>query len=387
MVESLHVQTGLMLSVHNPLIIDGAWRFNLLDELNSWSHTSAADGGYLNARTGISGPQLELEDWIENGLGRHVVLYGPELTPAWEGFVNTVNLTLGGLAYKVGPLINVANYAFAVYSTVDTTVDPPAVGMRATTPATQIDSSVAKYGQLERVISVGGCTAANALQIRDMFLLENSLPEASQSITPGGGNTPALTLELLGYNAWLNTYIYNNVTTGTVTVYNRIVDVMTTSPSLVYSTDYGQMDANATAIPAYENDDKKAYDVIKGAVALGDPTDFARYTFGVYDDRQAYYKKMPTAVEYVYRLSSGSQAIETTGGARVQPWNVRPAKWLEIPDFLIGRAAGDGNLRDDPRNVFIESVTYTAPFGLTINGGKVSTLKQKMAQLGLGGAG
>jgi hypothetical protein len=122
-------------------------------------------------------------------------------------------------------------------------------------------------------------------------------------------------------------------------------------------------------------------------VALGDPSDFARYTFGVYDDRQAYYKKMPTAIEYVYRLSSGSQAIETTGGARVQPWNVRPAKWLEIPDFLIGRAAGGGNLRDDPRNVFIESVTYTAPFGLTINGGKVSTLKQKMAQLGLGGAG
>jgi hypothetical protein len=53
---------------------------------------------------------------------------------------------------------------------------------------------------------------------------------------------------------------------------------------------------------------------------------------------------------------------------------------------MIGRVA-DTNIRQDPRNIFVESLAYTAPYGLILNGGKISTLSQRLAQKGLGGIG
>lgn len=387
LIERLHSQAGMSWLVHAPLAEGGAYLFDLSSSIASWSHTSQADGGYWAARAGLAGKQVDLEGWIERGLGRRIIAYDPELLVVWDGFVNAVNLNLGGLTYKLGPLLSIANYAYAVYSTVDTSVSPPAVGVRAVTAVQQSAASVAKYGRIEKVLSMGGATAANAAQLVLTYLNENAWPEATQTVTPGAGNAPAVSLELCGHTRWLETYHYNTTGTGTTTSRARIIAAMGASPSITFSTDYGEMDANATAIPTEDASDKTAWDAIKAAVAPGDPADNARYTFGIYDNLKARYKKMPTEVEYVYHLAGGSQEIETPTGARVRPWDVRPAKWLFVPDFLIGRVVEGTPTRQDPRNIFIESVTFTAPYGISINGGKVATLPQALAKLGLAGMG
>jgi hypothetical protein len=40
---------------------------------------------------------------------------------------------------------------------------------------------------------------------------------------------------------------------------------------------------------------------------------------------------------------------------------------------------------ESERTLFIESVRFTAPYGLSITGGVINTLRQQLAQWGLGG--
>jgi len=129
----------------------------------------------------------------------------------------------------------------------------------------------------------------------------------------------------------------------------------------------------------------KGWDYIKALTSRGDASD-NRYTFGIYNGRKAYYTVQPTTNTYVQRLTDPKVRVETLTGQEVYPWNVTAAKWLFYPDFLIGRIA-PSNLRDDPRYEFIETVSYSAPWGLTHNGSKVGRLDQKLAKLGLGGVG
>lgn len=384
---TIHSQTGLLVEVSQPAILGGSWLENIDRSLLSWSHTTQADGGYWHATMKITDRQEKLEEWIENGLGRQITLYSPELTICWQGFVNSIILNLGGLSFQHGPFLDVRNYVKLVYSTVDTSTTPPTMGVRASTNWYSSTSSISKYGRIEKVLSCGGTTLANALQLAQMYLGENSSPSSTKTVTPMQGNDLSLMVEMLGNAHWLSTYYYNNTTTGTTTALARIQAIMAASPTFIYSTDYTFMDANATSIPAYENDDKTALDVINGIVALGDPSDYARYTFGIYEDKKAYYRKLPDSLKYYYRISSNAQLLETVDGAIIRPWLIRPAEWLFIPDFLIGRVRDPLEIQDDPRNIFIESVTYTAPYGLTVSGGSVNRLSQALAQLGLGGIG
>ena len=71
-------------------------------------------------------------------------------------------------------------------------------------------------------------------------------------------------------------------------------------------------------------------------------------------------------------------------GSQVARWDVTAGKWLMFPDFLAGRGSAS-ILRDDPRNLFIESASYQAPWFLTLGGAKVGKLAQLLAKQGLGG--
>lgn len=383
---TLHSQTGLTVIILDSFALGGRWLMNIDNGLLSWSHTVAADGGYKTASMTFTDSQPALESFLEFGLGRQVILYDGHTFPRWSGFVNSITMTLGGLSYQHGPLLDIANYCRIVYSTVDTSTTPPTMGVRKALPWISDADSIAKYGRIEKALSSGGSTDAEASQMLNMYLEEYRLPRSSQAINPSAGNVPSMTLELLGDVTWFETYVYNTTATGATNALTRLQAIMVASPTITFSTDYTDMDANSTSVPAWENDDQSAWEIMKGIIALGDPVDYTRFTFGIYNDKKAYYKKIPTDIEYVYRISSGSQVIETLGGAVVDPWAVLPARWIFVPDIMIGRNMIT-DLRDDPRNVFIESVSYTAPYGLTITGGRISKLSQAMAQKGLSGIG
>jgi len=394
MTPSLYEATGLSVSVFKP-DIDAGTSYDpagtlIEDRIGDWlsalSFEIAANGGYRSASISFQDQQVDVEDWIANGLGRHVEIHNPALVKIWEGFVNSYSASVGPLAVTGGPLLDIGNRVSVVYSPIlDATADPPIVGVRQPTVIAEDSDSQDRYGIIEKVLSGGTCFDTDAERYRDTFLVENALPVTGERLAVGRGQAPTVTLECLGYAEWLRAYVYNDANTGTRALSDKITDVLGGDPNGLFSTDYSQIDTNAYLTTRQENDDAMAWDILQAVVALGDASD-NRWLFGMYNDRRAEYYQAPTTVRYQHRLADPAQRIETYGsGALVRPWDVRAGEWVFLPDYLVGRTQATA-LRDDPRNVFVERVRYTAPYGVEIIGQKVGNLGQLAAKLGLGGA-
>jgi hypothetical protein len=380
-------QTGISVSAAPPILGTSKVSIHTLlsPYIESYSHVIEANAGYKSASIGLVLSLNDIEEWLENGLGRDISVYNEGGQPIWEGFVNDIEANIGGLTVIRGPLMDIANKVAIVYSTVDTSTSPPAVGVRTKTAYSSDLPSQARYGIIEKVLSSGGQTDANALYVRDTHLEENKDAETTPTQINLGGSDLSLRLNCLGYVHWLNAYTYNNTTTGTTTLSVRIQAVLTASPNNILSTDYSRITANTLSIPYYENDDQIAWDYIKGLLVLGDVA-YNRYTFGVYANRRVYYTVMPTTQAYVWNIGDGGK-VYTPNNDIVRPWDVLPARWAHIPDFMIGRISDNTQMRDDPRYMFIESLNFTAPNGLTLNGSKTGKLSQILGQLGLSGIG
>lgn len=377
-------ETGLSINVHEPLLAGGRFLFALTEQISSEQHETRALGGYWSAEIAVSVLALDMDDWIENGLGRDIAICDEAAQPVWQGFVNKVTIRFGDLTLVRGPLLDIANKVRVVYSTVDTSTTPPTLGTRTSTTNAQDADSQTKYGVLERVLGAGGATATNADAIRDTYLAENKLPQTTQTLAIGDSGSVAITLSCLGYVHWLTAYIYTQTSGGTQNASEKVQAVLAADPNAIFSTDYNGLTANTLAVPKYENDDRPAWDIIKAVVATGD-TAAARWIFGMYGGRRAKYAPAPTTIDYQYQLSQ-HMLVQEVGGYPIAPWSVLPGKWLFVSDMLTGRGT-PSDLKNDPRALFVESVNFSAPYGLTINGGKVSTLSQKLARLGLSGIG
>lgn len=352
-------------------------------EVERYQHTIAALGGYESASFTINDRLDRLEDWLDR-IGYHVEVYNPDLVLIWAGFINSIDLQIGPLAVTRGKLTEIGNRVSCVYSTVDTSTTPPTMGIRSRTAVVDSPDSQARYGIIQKTLSVGGTTQATAEQIRDTWIAENREPETSQSFSSGGGQT-SVSVECAGYYRWLDLYTYNSTGTGTINVSTAIQNVLAADPNALFSTDYSRITANTLQTQAQVNEDDTAWGYIKYLVSQGDASD-NRYLFGIYAGQRAVYEVQPTDTAYLQRITDNRQDIETPTGQVVKPWDVLPGRWLLYPDFLVGRLA-PANKRDDPRYEFIERVTFNAPWSLSHTGSKTSTLAQKLAKLGLGGTG
>jgi len=363
-------------------------------QVDSYDHEILANGGFWSARMTFSDVRQVLESWFAQGLNRHIEVYGPELTTVWEGFVNQITYSAGTLTAVHGPVMQVGNRVSVTYTPIlDATTTPPTVGTQTTTTIQDDDDSRALYGVLETVLSQGQLlddgTTDEAEQIRDTFLAENAWPQSSEELGLGDTSTPSITLDCLGYVHRLQRYVMQDTTAATVQISNddgtgKVQLALADDPNGMFSTDYSKTVDNAFLTSRYENDNRMAWDVITDLVGVGDVND-ARYTFGVYEDRRAVYTAVPTDVQYQHRIGGAGMRLERYGsGQEIMPWLARPARWLFLPDFLTGQTV-PATMRRDPRHIFVESVRYSAPWGLQISGDKVGRLDQMLAKLGMRG--
>lgn len=356
---------------------------SITDSITGWTHTSGAIGGYMSATCNLTGDLNYIDEWLEQGLGRWLTLYDEGGNIGWRGYVDQIDANIGALRITRGPLTQLANRTNNIYSTVDASTTPPTMGIRAVTPTLNDTASQAIYGIWRRTLSCGGATAADAVQMQTLYLREHNQPETTKTLTLGGGGT-SMTLQLKGAWNWLN-YNANFTTAGTVNLSDRIIAILALDPNVLISTDTSHIAPNTYQVPGYYNEYQIASKYITSLLTFGDVA-YSRYTFGFYGPEVPYYAAVPTALEYTYSLADTAQEVTSLSGVTIRPWEVQPARWLQVSDLMIGRVP-DTDLKDDPRNIFIESLTYTAPYGLTLNGAKVGTLAQKLAQLGLGGVG
>lgn len=359
----------------------------MTQKYTSYGHEILALGGYWTASLTLTVPLREAEKWYEEGLGVQIKVYNHVGYMIWEGFVNQVTLNAGAASEVRGPLMNLANRASSVYSPLDVSVYPPVTGATTTTVIAENSESQALFGIIEKIISAGTATDANAEKVRDVYLEENAYPETSGelSLAPGNAQSAVVTLDCLGNVHWLLAFVYNNYDTGVDYLSEKIKAILTADPNGVIATDFRNIAENLFLTPNMETESRFAWDILTELVALGNDADDTRRLFGVYADRMASYQPMPTTIEYLHRLGDPAQRVTTPDNVTVYPWDVLPGKWLFVPDFLVGRArvvaTAPSDLRKDPRNKFVESVRYTAPWGLDISGGKTDRLSQLLAKL------
>jgi len=398
---SVYRSTGLSISAFRPTIDTSTPLYTpagtlITDQLgqqaDSYDHEIVANGGYWSARITFSDTRQMLEGWFAKGLNRHIEVYGPELTKVWEGFVNQITYSAGTLTAVHGPLMEIANRASVTYTPIlDAATSPPTVGTQTTTLIDDDDDSRALYGVFETVLSQGQLlddgTTDEAEQIRDTYLADNAWPQSSEELGLGSTSTPSITLDCLGYVHRLQRYVMQDTTAATVVISNddgtgKIQLALADDPNGMFPANYSETDDNLFLTSRYEDENRMAWDVITELVGVGDVND-ARYTFGIYDDRVATYAAMPTDVYYQHRIGGAGLRLEHYGsGQEVMPWLVRPARWAFLPDFLTGQTV-PATMRRDPRHIFIESVRYSAPWGLQISGNKFGRLDQMLAKLGM----
>lgn len=383
---------GLFVNVEAPLwFTNRVYVQRFSTELEAYQHTHAADGGYESCQFTVKVPQKMIDEWLENGLGRHVVVYSGETELVWEGFVSKVSFGIGALSASRGPLFDIANRVSVAYTPIiDAGVDPMVTGSATETPIAENTDSQARYGIIEKILSGGQLLddgiSDEAEEVRDLYLAEMKLPYTDESINLGQMAEPTMTIECLGYKEWFKVYAFNDYTATTITLDTKVKNILNADPNSIFSTDQSKVETNAQLTNQLEDSNRFANTILGELVALGDGAD-NRWVFGLEADRVCYYRAIPTEVRYLHSLTSSTQNLTLLDSTDVRPWNVKAGAWVELTDFLISETEySPSDLRENPRLMFAEKVSFTAPNILSITGGRISSVKQRLNQLGVGGA-
>jgi len=362
---------------------------NVNDSLVSLAFKTSAVGGFDTCTIGLMGGPLELESWLSQGIGWHVEVVDQANVIRWEGFVDQVSLTIGGLVWRWGPLTSVGNRVAVLYNVEDTSTIPPTTGERTITSWAEDAASQRIFGVHISILNSSSLTAAEAAAYGQLWLRENRRPVISSDVNLATtGDQFSLQVQCKGY--WhLMTYPYNQmVNTGTQDLSDKIEDILALDPNGLVTAGNSDVQANTIQVEEYEGDYRKAQDLIKALVKLGDAT-YNRYTFTVGPGRFCRYAEIPEEVSYQISLSESSWwQMRDPLGAPVRPWEVEAGKWAVLSDVLAGSAVPEDReeMQDDPRYLFIEDVSFTAPAGLQLKAGRGSSVEAALAQWGLDGA-
>lgn len=350
--------------------------------VNSYNHTKNANGGYVSAEFNLSANPEVVNDWLEDGLMRHVEVYGP--TQVWEGFVNEIEIAYGSLmSVRRGPVMEISNRVKVVYQTVSYDTNPPIPSSPGETDYANHSDSQEIYGVLETILSMGETTETLAEQGRDVYLDEMAWPETSPDniSLPASGGGLSITVRCLGYSALLERYVYNQTAvSGYLNASDKVEDILQADPNTLFGNT--NLSTNTLQVPAYENDNAPAGGLIKTIADLGDSSD-NRWLFGVYNQFEVVYAVAPSTHEYQLRLSSTQASLEDGYGNPIPPWMAQPGKWLLITDLLPIKPVPGSPTRQDPRLVFIESLTYAAPRSLRLTGSKITKARQFLTRMGI----
>jgi hypothetical protein len=376
-------QVGLIVQVGNPIFSGESFLFNLQESVDAYNHRKSAQGGYLDASVGAKVSQQDAEGWLEEGLGRDIEVLDSSLRTTFNGFVDQIEVSLGGKKEVRGPVSGIANRIAVIYSTIDTSVDPPVVGNRVLTPYASDLQSQSRYGIISKIVSLGGVTEVEAPQYRDSLLRALRIPKSSGTLSSDSAS-PYMSLKIKGYYEYFKFNSYTNLTGGTVNLSSKISSIIVADPNGIFT--IRKLLANTFQVPAWEDEDRTEESLLKTLVGLGDTSD-NRYTFGVYKDRQVVYDVAPPASDPVYTYSITDGAFLTNTDSPVDPWRIEPCQWVFSKDWMLGRTTSGLStvLEEDPRYRFIEEVVYTAPYGWSINGVQGSRLDQSLAKLQLRG--
>lgn len=369
----------------------------LAESIGQYSHVIANNIGFQNASFSMSLSYAAAIRYYNDVLGFFFDVYDHNIDQVFEGIINKVTIQSGGLTAVNGPLFDSTNRTAFAFTPLYIVSPAMIRGDQQFTTIVENTDAQLKYGIIERIISAGEALVDlaagynEAEQARDTFITENAYPARdSLSFAIDSGTAVTLTFEVIGFQKYLEYYIYNDATIGTVTISSnpatsKLQMVINADPNGIFVIDNTKIESNVTIVSQQEDQDRTAMAIINGMLTLGDGS-FNRYIFGVYEDRTIIYRAVPDYIMYQARVFNDANIIEKfADDSLVMPWNVRPGNWIVFSDFFISDKIQSTPQRNDPRYMFIETVSYSIPFGLQINGARISEISQMLAQMGLRG--
>lgn len=359
----------------NPTSINPEGHFvaTLTDRILSYRHTLQALGGFWSAEMALSGNQAYAEEWLENGLGRTIITYNDAQQRIWEGFVSEVEITIGEITFTHGPLLEAGNRVQGVYTTLITTTTPPSAGVRVVTPVVDVAESQRQYGLLEMILSLGNTTELRATQQVNTWAREHAMPKRTQRWSDSP-QAIGITLRCLGFAHRLSAFVYLQTTNhGQQNLSAQLGDILDASPNSLFSSTNARLTTNTIEVDKFHGAGDDAWSLLQRYTAIGD-ADENRYLFGVYAHRRVVYEIAPTATEYMRRVFDRRRRVYRAYGGQLAPWDVVAGKWLDAADLSVA---------EETSRMFIETVTFEAPYTYNPTGGTVDKLPQLVARLGL----
>ncbi len=331
------------------------------------TYTISVERGFDSASFTLRGENDYLVDWFKNGLIRDMVWLGPDGMLVWNGFVESLSLSLGGIT-RTKSAAKMGNRIIFVYSQIDTTTNPPRDEGQVTITVNDT-AAQAEFGIKTIVESGGEATATNANVAALTTLNRLAKPLIGETQTVGGGQPPSLKVSMKGYAYMADWYVYTQtVSSGTANADVVILAVLAADPNAVLAASTLAIDANTTATEQFQEQQPgwKVIDIIaqrgETVAALG-----RRWAAGIYSQRRLTFKAAEGLDSNGQALSSNkhlilSRSLADPGdiftdeaGRVVEYWHLRPDRLL--------RTEG---IRGDV--TFVRKVTFSPPTGVSLVG-------------------
>lgn len=350
--------------------------------VTGYGHEIKRIGGFWSAEFGLTIRRDEVDEWVQDALGAQIVVRNEFANVVWEGFINALRVNIGGYSFQIGPVTEIANKIKIKYTT--TRYDIVGIGGEDAETAYADDTdSQARYGTLPLIYSGGEGDSAEMDQLRDALLDEMAWPRPSDQALNVGENSgqAGLTVQCAGYAQLLARYYYSDTSgTSQVDVSDKIFAVIAAHPDSLYSADHSRITRNTLQVYETEEaaNEQTAADILNRAVSLGDAS-LNQYGLGIYEGRRPIYEVEPSTVTLDWRLMTDPGRIYRLG----VDWpmsEIRPNEWIIVSDLMGGHAPRA--LGRDPRIMYVEGVSYRFPRQLQLSGSRVSTIAQRIAQIG-----
>lgn len=299
-------------------------------------HTIGASIGFESMTEALTVTQDEAIDWLENGLGRSVIVYGPDAEIVWEGFLSTVEAQIGQETRSIS-LDELAN-RIIVRSTDQ-------YGTSTLTADNDSDSR-ATYGLKIATYSRDFTDSGTATVMATTVLTERAwgVKKYKTVIETGAIGGAALRLGFSGWYTTLGwvTYTFANsgagnasttLTSTTTQVQTLLTDIATINPFI--STNYGDITASGQTDTEFIGTDTTYRTKIEALLKSGNSSS-QRQCWGVYEDRRfrVVVSASATPTIITYQRSKNERVVRDNRGNRVPPWLVRPDAMYQMTDLL-----------------------------------------------------
>lgn len=307
---------------------------DLKDRIDSYQHTISDHYGFESCTLSMVASLTEASEWLRNGLMRSLIVYGPAGEICWEGFLETITVTIGQKKASLS-LANMANNMRYLWTTLQGT--PGDTPIPATT-ASLLSQSI--YGRKDYVGSLPKVTAANVISAGAKTLNTLCFPRSSDATDAVTGGLGEIVLELsfAGWYTVLEWAIVSNSSTLNTITNTQLSSTYLPSYAAInafLSTDTSGVTFTGPLSTEYVAHFSTYRQVIDRLCGMGDSAN-SPLAWGVYEDRrfQAATSAAATPDTITYVEDAGAGIIVDAFGNQVKPWNVRPNAMSQVTQLL-----------------------------------------------------